>query len=128
MCYVKHIKSKYGIRNGHQMAKLSRKRSWVIPRDCMPKSNSLKVRNLSPSVFHFLKAAFLSFFFALLIQLRNSIWKNSLKKTYFCRSTSHLKNYFNFWKIESWYNLLIRLAQGLCYKEPNLFIIITSAE
>ena len=70
----KHINGKYDVPN------LSRKRSWVISRDCMPPSNSLKVRNLSPSIFHLLKAAFVSFFFALKIQLRNSIWKNTLTK------------------------------------------------
>jgi len=39
--------------------------SWVIPSDCMPASNSLKVKNLSPSVFHCLKAVFVSFFLTL---------------------------------------------------------------
>ena len=82
---------------------LSRKRSWVIPRDCMPPSNSLKVRNLSPSVFHFLKAAFVSFFFALKIQLRNSIWKkNPYKNLTFVEvpPISRIKSRFE--KLNNW--------------------------
>ena len=57
-----HADSKYG---HSKMTKLNKKPSWVIPRDCIPASNSLKVRNLSPSVFHCLKAVFVSFFLTL---------------------------------------------------------------
>ena len=92
-----HVESKY--EPSKMATEPNRKLSWVIPRDCIPASNSLKVRNLSPSVFHCLKAVFVSFFLTLVEVLPISIIISLFEK-------------FNNWFLQS----------DFAYKEPNLFI------